>query len=973
MPSTTTGDEYLHALSNFIHLHEVRLSEIVGRRRRQHDSSNDSLLGAVSTLWNAPASWVGLGGGDQAGTGSSSSGGKPLILRLTPHHLYYLLLRFEEFQGIPSSSLGALDVKTDKLSKPNSALFLDVAGGARGGGGESGVNKMGQRTDGHEADVETKSTFSVISNFSLGSTWWGGSESKPSPSPEQDVKYLYSTFTKLPALQINPMSLSPINRPPPTHLPPHSSHAISSHPELPGDNAVPLYVFKSLGILVLEDLDPNAFTGWDVLSENLRSLTVKGGLAGNGEPDLEGWLVGKVLGDERRRKDRLRLAEEAAREGMDDGTGDGYAERGNVGQTTVSSSAGVAEVSSSDTRTESQSSSRTIQVGGFSMVRSRDSDEPSILILCPSKNHGKDSSEHRFIRLPEHKWWFLRHLSLPNNDLTFIPMPAFEPLAHLISLDLSSNLLISVPPALTHLTSLQSLNLANNMIDTVLGIWKILGNVTVINLSGNRLDSLCGLERLYALERIDLRRNNIFESAEVGRLAPLPAIREVWVDGNSFTDYAHGELDWRIKSFNYFAKEGNMGVEIDGTGPSLMERRSIIESPKPSISSRNGAKGGLRNPLPEVRPVKPRSPDLRPRDSLLETERPDASTPIGPSSETGYFDVQRSANLPRSQSFRPSRPLSVGRMPTSASLQSIATVDAEPVSLRQGAVKQQRRRPRRIVDLDEGGAPPITSRLVTNGAGSTKAGSQPKVDSGTDGSGMSDSDTAPGSRTPVTGAVGESRSGANNSKRSSLAKELELTAERRKDVEQQQTSSSSSDKRPTEGESSRGPTTAWTGHARHSTALDPERTWDSSVDPEQRYEDRWYTTNTLGRRSTRRKDRRQMNASMFDSKPDPDAEVPGASSTGSGSGGAEQETSGEELRKRMEQLRTEVGSNWLRVLSHQPDTAAALKEKITPAIAGSGKGTSPSVHVEARPRAEGSQLEVVTPVVKVVKKKRAGR
>ncbi|KIM76467.1 hypothetical protein PILCRDRAFT_12711 [Piloderma croceum F 1598] len=65
------------------------------------------------------------------------------------------------------------------------------------------------------------------------------------------------------------------------------------------------------------------------------------------------------------------------------------------------------------------------------------------------------------------------------------------------------------------------------MINSVLGIYTQLGPVLSPNLSCNRLELICGLERLLALEHIDLRHNAIDESAEVGRLGwPLDYIRE---------------------------------------------------------------------------------------------------------------------------------------------------------------------------------------------------------------------------------------------------------------------------------------------------------------------------------------------------------------------------------------------------------------------------------------------------------------
>ncbi|GAA97412.1 uncharacterized protein L969DRAFT_17321 [Mixia osmundae IAM 14324] len=178
-------------------------------------------------------------------------------------------------------------------------------------------------------------------------------------------------------------------------------------------------------------------------------------------------------------------------------------------------------------------------------------------------------------RLKQTAWSSLRYLSLASNYLTFVPMD----LAHLASirhLDLSDNLLVAVPDGLADMFCLQTLNLSGNMIDSLLGIARILGNVTTVNLANNRLDSLCGLERLLALERLDLRSNGIQDSSEVGRLAPLPNLVELWVDNNPLV---RTEADWRLRCFETFARESRTGgaltLKLDGAAPSFTDRQAL--------------------------------------------------------------------------------------------------------------------------------------------------------------------------------------------------------------------------------------------------------------------------------------------------------------------------------------------------------------------------------------------------------------
>ncbi len=189
--------------------------------------------------------------------------------------------------------------------------------------------------------------------------------------------------------------------------------------------------------------------------------------------------------------------------------------------------------------------------------------------------------------MPSLAWHFLRHLNLSSNNLTFVPVEPLLALSALTHLDLSSNLLNVVPPSLAHLPALVSLNISDNLIDSVLGIYDALPVVRVLNLAKNRLESLCGLERLYALQRVDLRANAIFEAGEVGRLAPLPAIAEVWVKDNPLVEEL---VDYRVDCFVEFAREART-IALDGEAPGFFERQRIAER---IGSSTNGAATAAR-------------------------------------------------------------------------------------------------------------------------------------------------------------------------------------------------------------------------------------------------------------------------------------------------------------------------------------------------------------------------------------------
>ncbi|KAF9066445.1 hypothetical protein BDP27DRAFT_1423827 [Rhodocollybia butyracea] len=375
----------------------------------------------------------------------------PVTLSITTSHLVYVLVRLEGL-GLP---VGSLDVPVSETT------FIE------------------DKTDTISL-ASTFSTLSSISAFSLGKGWFG---SQP-PALDAELKFIYSSFTKLPALAISGAN--------------------------PG--AIPLVAFKNLQVLSITSVNPRVFLGWDRLSEGLFSLTIRDVKEG----DFEDVFIGKVLEEWRQH----RISEE-------------------------------------------------------------EEEEPVF---------------------PPHAWSFLRHLGLPQNDMTFF-MPELmigsrQLFPSLTSLDLSSNLLISVPPSLTRdsLPTLSSLNLADNMIESVAGIDALASTdtpfctLTTLNLAHNRLSSLCGLERLVSLRSVNVQHNYIDDPDEIGRLAVLPEITQVFVEGNPFTEFpysTHESGSWKVKCFEIFWKEGRTGILIDGSGPGWVERRWLTTTPSTSRPTSN--------------------------------------------------------------------------------------------------------------------------------------------------------------------------------------------------------------------------------------------------------------------------------------------------------------------------------------------------------------------------------------------------
>lgn len=608
------GSVYINALASYIRQHESKLADFVRRGAPPTAPSWTTLLtlGVISSevpIERKP----------------------PLILRFDPHHLYYLLLKFDEM-GV--EGIGSLDVLIDGgPSRPMSVNYggTNLSYWQGGAGGMLGVDSD---------TLSLRSTFSGVSTFSLGSGWWGASA--PPPDVSLNVKYLYSSCTKLPALRLVPFSFSSTIFSKSSHVPTLSKPVKDFEDCPPPNTAVPLYAFKNLQSLILEDLDPRAFLGWDVLSAQLRSLELKR----SGIEDLGELICDAVVEDFERRKKG----------------------RGGVGK------------------------ERRLRQG-----LSHASDEDAAA-LADSTSSVPPPSAYRVP--PPTAWRQLRHLSLSSNSLTFLPSPPLAHLQSLTSLDLSSNLLIAVPPGLASLHSLRSLNLSDNMIDSLQGVSKALGNVAVINFSKNRIDNLSGLDRLFALERLDLRENRLDESLEISRLAPLPFLKELWIEGNPFAKSVPegGEDNYRVKCFNYFVKEGREGVKLDGTGPGIAERRGLVQ-----LDERDRLLGLGRG----AHANGARSEEARSAAEAKIVGRRSVPTPSG------------SSKLLSSPS-PPSSPPSRSSLATSPTTSPVHPKTPKP---------HHRRKPRRIVDLD-GAAAPSSSLGEHSGTEATDSdiGSSPALE-----------------------------------------------------------------------------------------------------------------------------------------------------------------------------------------------------------------------------------------------------
>ncbi|KAK3322498.1 hypothetical protein B0H66DRAFT_206131 [Apodospora peruviana] len=616
------GEFFIKQLSSFVRTHEKALANALQFKRQntpRHGSSQS--VSSVASLAVPSSPPVPERPSTSASTSSTLAAAlslgslsftshtvKSAKLALTPHHLFYLLSRFEEL-GIP---VGPMKVRLENLhDSTTSANYVSFLG-------------QSQRSKSRGSDVgsirSVSSIRSVMSgmsalwaNFGIGSSISATRTERQKAALQADLKYLYSAFTKIPCLRL---------------APDWRARLIKGYEEFPFDSAVPLYVFKNVQALEVSDIDFRQFFGWDRLADQLRSLTVK--RASLDDPaDI---LIDIVLDDMDKRRRRTSKTQTSPTTNWGGSTsprrsptmpqaelhkstsapGSPAARRSTtdlpVGS--LSSDAGVDQdvphvrdmrrpsvgradsdgIPKSPTKASSRprshsprrpSSSRNGSAnvrGSYKVRRSGSGSSHSSLSDSWHNSHGSSSNLLSMGILPASKWRFLKHLSLADNSLTTISASSLAPLANTLhSLDLSSNLFTQIPDSLANLTALRALNLAHCMIDSLHSLTRNpLPAITALNLRANRLQSIAGIEKLYPLERLDLRDNRLTDPMELARLTGIPEIREVYVEGNPFT---RTHRDYRVTIFNLFRKTPGYteDITIDATGPTYSEKRYLVE------------------------------------------------------------------------------------------------------------------------------------------------------------------------------------------------------------------------------------------------------------------------------------------------------------------------------------------------------------------------------------------------------------
>lgn len=513
-----------------------------------------------------------------AGLSFKSTNVKSAQLTLTPHHLFYLLSQIEELDV----DVGPMNVRIESIHN-DSANYISFL---------QAYKRPEGRSDG-DSIHSVSSIRSVMSGMS--SLWSGmGLSSSSSKSEkarlalENDVKYIYGAFTKLPALRLTPDHRTPL---------------IKGYEQFPFDTAVPLFAFKNLQQLEITDLDFRSFHGWDRLADQLRLLTIR-----RGKLDDPMDLLEKIVLDdaEKRRRRSNRVQGNAtpswsvpstpradyARSQSDPGSPQhtspgtspiikGQREDYAVETTPVRSKTRLQTVEGTSpkrpTPSRPVSSYRHVRTYSSKAKRSGSgSSNSSDHAATPARSDAAANTSYNV--LPASKWQRLVYLSLADNGLHALAERSIAPLLpSLRSFNLSSNLFTEIPESLCKLSRLVSLDLSNCMIESLQTMAaNPLPAITTLKLKINRLTNLAGIEKLSTLENLDISGNKLSDPDEAARLAQIPSLRRIWIRNNPLIKRFP---DYRVRIMNHFRRVPGFkeDIIIDDQPATYTERKQLIE------------------------------------------------------------------------------------------------------------------------------------------------------------------------------------------------------------------------------------------------------------------------------------------------------------------------------------------------------------------------------------------------------------
>ncbi|KAF9162298.1 hypothetical protein DFQ26_003689 [Actinomortierella ambigua] len=636
MDKPIEGDRYIRTLSHYLRTNQRRLQPASqpanGTKENGSVNSNIRSLvtpadplaaaysGMVNSLWNVgsavvnsitPSSPSSSGHpppppssqyqGSWDGTGTIDPNASPSerllslqaqlrapILPLDLYYLLYLLDRFDQ-DGIEIEGWDGLTPRTVGDSNPRVLRSTPSSPNATSANNNNNNGKAGDTSNGYSSFPPPASprpqsirSFSstALSTLTLITGWkqWStaASSQQGTITIEDDIRFIHDFIEMIPSLRlmarIDTASTAKgriVGFETDTVL--HLFQTAAAIAQAPWTEPAPTSsvllpmasLFKSLSHLEIHKIPVNCIEGWETLMGQLRSLVVVQASI----EDVHQVLVEAVVRCERRRRQRVYREQNRAQLMKEE-------------RQAALREAELASQGHDTTTIGKQGGDEGEQVGGggsglgaHHTAQSSTSSTSMVVSSSPKMTlpFGAETPDSEITQALK-MWPQLRHFSAQDNALPALAhSETFSFAVNIVSLDLSHNLLISPPLGLIHLFNLHTLNLSYNMLTHVQQIYQILGNIAVLDLRGNRLESLCGLERLWNLEKVDVRENHLDEAAEVGRLAALPGIREVWSESNPFCKI---QPKHRLEILAVFKANGH-DLLLDGSFASFTEKRAL--------------------------------------------------------------------------------------------------------------------------------------------------------------------------------------------------------------------------------------------------------------------------------------------------------------------------------------------------------------------------------------------------------------
>ncbi|CUM66717.1 uncharacterized protein PRCAT00004396001 [Priceomyces carsonii] len=447
---------------------------------------------------------------------------RPLRLSFSLHHLYYITERIDSCSlGV---DVGPLNIKLD-IPNHEPTFILFMANNAK---------------NSKHYDNDTRSISSISSVKSIVSStsvyWRSFGFNKDPKLTNKELRYLYSSFTKIPCLIISPKT---------------KVSSITSYEEYPCDTLVPVRMFKNLQVLEIVDYEPNEIFGWNTLSDQLRILIIKNSKTHH----IEEVLFNLVIDDESGRSSFISHKQTKKHNNHFNGVeGSPTHEAHEYPQ--YNNNAFKYPVRARATTTGTGSLPKELELN-------------DILVTKNPKDYQT---------LDERRWSLLKQLTVSETSITSIPPFVFKPLGNLVKLTLSNNLLEELPEGLDQLTNIKYLNFSDNYLTDLTNLPKNLPNLTTLSFNNNKIKDIRGLEDLISLEKIDLRKNELVKLSDLKPIVLLfknipHKFDNVYLSGNRLLK------TYRTDLFNLFnGVRFKSQIKIDDSRPGYFEGALLLDA-----------------------------------------------------------------------------------------------------------------------------------------------------------------------------------------------------------------------------------------------------------------------------------------------------------------------------------------------------------------------------------------------------------